>query len=133
MYLSKENRIVIKNKFGEKCAYSGTVLDYDWKISHLKPLNNENHKGNPVFEEFKDLDNIVPSQRLINRYKGNCSLEDFKVRLAKLNGKLAKLPLHPRTPKNIQKKKDLKKLANYFGITKKKPFSGMFYFEMLNN
>jgi len=38
MYISKKNRELIKMKFGGKCAYSGTELEPDWQIEHIKPV-----------------------------------------------------------------------------------------------
>jgi len=37
MYISKKNREIIKNKFGGKCAYTGTELKEDWQVDHIKP------------------------------------------------------------------------------------------------
>jgi hypothetical protein len=38
MYISKKDRELIKGKFNGKCAYSGTDLEDDWQVEHVKPV-----------------------------------------------------------------------------------------------
>lgn len=37
-YISKKQREEIKQKFEGLCAYSGTPLEDDWQVEHIKPL-----------------------------------------------------------------------------------------------
>lgn len=130
MYISKKKREQIKNKFGGKCAYSGTPLEDDWQCDHVEPVVRNWWDGTCRFPENHNMDNLVPCQRVINKYKGSLSLETFRTWfMAGLHERLAKLPKNPRTEKSIKKIQYLRKVAGYFGITEDKPFSGKFYFE----
>jgi hypothetical protein len=72
----------------------------------------------------------MPTQKLINHYKNTLPLESFRTwYLGGLHNRLKKLPKNPRTEKGKRHKEYMLKIANYFGITEDKPFSGKFYFE----
>jgi hypothetical protein len=130
MYISKRNRIYIKNKYKGKCAYSGTKLENDWQIDHIKPVIRDIITGKPIFIENDTIENMVPVQKIINHYKGGLDLESFRNWfLAGLHERLKKLPKNPKTQKSKNKKEYLLKVASYFKITENKPFSGKFFFE----
>lgn len=133
-YISKKNRELVRLKFNGKCAYSGTDLDDDWQIDHVKPLRREWWgRKKMLHEENHVIENMLPTQRVINKYKGTLSLEDFrKWYLGGLSERLKTLPKNPRAEKSIRRKKFLLKVAEYFGITEDKPFSGTFYFEQIS-
>lgn len=126
------DRNAVYNKFGGKCAYSGTPLDEDWQIDHLVP----NCKSDYCLYDDWDpngLDNLMPCQKIINHYKRGLWIDDFRTLwLGKLHLRLMKLPKCPKVEKSIRRKKYLLKVAGYFGITPDKPFSGIFYFESLH-
>lgn len=120
----------IYNKYGGRCAYSGTILECDWQIDHIRPkahfefFNYEN-------EDVDDIKNLYPTQKIINHYKRSFDPEDFKKhRLNNLHLKLKKLPKNPKCGKSIKRKEYILKVALYFGITENRPFCGKFYFEM---
>ncbi|MFW5982983.1 MAG: HNH endonuclease [bacterium] len=130
-YTSKKQRQIIKEKYNNRCAYSGTLLEDDWEVDHVIPIV---HKTllleNP--DKVDNIKNKVPVQKLINHYKRGLSLEEFRSwYLGKLHERFKKLPKNPYAEKSINRKKYLQKIANYFGITPDKPFSGEFYFEKL--
>ena len=50
MYISKKDREIIKNKFGGKCAYTGTELKEDWQVDHVKPVVRNWFSKGAVFE-----------------------------------------------------------------------------------
>lgn len=132
MYISKKDREFIKQKFGGKCAYSGTELEPDWQVEHIKPVVRNWWTNTSMFEEAHNLDNMVPVQKLINHYKGSIRLEEFRAwLLGGLHLRLKKVPKNPRTEKGAKKKAYILKIASYFGITEDTPFSGKFYFETL--
>ena len=121
----------VYKKFNGKCAYSGTPLRDDWQIDHLIPKHDFKDKA---LKGADDIENLVPTQKIINHYKRGESLEVFREwKLGKLHERLKKLPKNPKSPKSIKHKEYLLEVANYFGITEDKPFSGKFYFETLNN
>lgn len=132
MYISKKDREFIKQKFGGKCAYSGTELEPDWQVDHIIPVVRNWWTNTAMFEDAHNLDNMVPVQKLINHYKGSIRLEEFRSwLLGGLHLRLKKVPKNPRTEKGAKKKAYILKIASYFGITEDTPFSGKFYFETL--
>ena len=132
MYISKKNRELIKQKFGGKCAYTGTELLPDWQIDHVKPrimyeIGAYPYEGNP-----NDITNLVPCQKIVNHYKRALPLETFRNWfLAGLHERLEKLPKNPKVKKSIKRKAYLLEVAQLFGIEIDKPFSGRFYFETI--
>jgi 5-methylcytosine-specific restriction endonuclease McrA len=133
MRISKKNRELIRIKFGGKCAYTGTELKDDWQIDHVKPrimyeVGRYLYEGNP-----NDFSNLVPCQKIVNHYKGSLDLETFRTwYLGGLHDRLKKLPKNPKVEKSHKKKAYLLEVAELFGITEDKKFSGEFYFEKLN-
>lgn len=127
--MNRRDRIF--NRYGGKCAYSGTDLLPDWQIDHVEPVvrmmySREMHRAHNDYEE-----NMVPCQRIINHYKHSYSLEDFRRTMSTLHLRVDK-PKNPRTPKAIKKREYKLQVAAFFGITADKPFNGTFYFESLN-
>ena len=132
MYISKKDREIIKQKFGGKCAYTGTKLKDDWQIDHIEPLIR-NCNNTVMFENNHKLDSMFPAQKIVNHYKRHLSLESFRTWiLGYLHERLKKLPKNPKTEKSIKRKAYLIEVAQLFGITEDKPFSGKFYFETLS-
>jgi hypothetical protein len=123
----KMDRQKIFEKFGGKCAYSGTDLKDDWQIDHMEPkiifqINGKSGQN--------DDDNLFPCQRIINHYKRGLPLEYFRTwYLGGLHERLKKLPKNPKSKKGIRRKAYLLQVAELFGITEDNPFSGVFYFE----
>ena len=129
-YISKKEREIIKQKFNGLCAYSGTKLEDDWQIDHVKPLIRNWWNNTAMREENHNLENMFPVQKLINHYKGSLDLELFRTwYLLGLSDRLKKLPKNPKVEKSIKRKKYLLSIANYFDITIGKSFVGTFYFE----
>lgn len=132
MYISKKDRELIRNKFGGKCAYSGTDLLDDWQIDHIKPVIRNWFSKGAMFEDCHNIDNMVPCQKIINHYKGSLGLESFRSWfLGELHIRLSKFPKNSNSPKTLNRKKYLMEVASFFDITVDKPFSGVFYFETL--
>lgn len=128
--MNKKTREQIKTKYNGLCAYSGTVLEDDWQVDHIKPKFHYEigiEQGDP-----DDIDNLIPVQKLINHYKRGLTLEEFRNDwLGKMHLRLAKLPKNPRTEKSKKRIEYMQKIASYFGITPDKPFCGIFYFEKI--
>lgn len=130
MYISETNRAIIKQKFGGRCAYSGTILKADWQVDHVEPLIRDWWVNNCRHVERHKLDNMFPCQKIINHYKGSLDLETFREwYLGGLHERLKKLPKNTKSKETLRRKKYLLKVAKLFGITPEKPFSGEFYFE----
>lgn len=125
------DRNAVYNKFGGKCAYSGTPLDEDWQVDHLTSKCMLNYYNYDRIDP-DCLDNLMPTQKAINHYKRGLWLDDFRyLRLKWLHVRLMNLPKCPRVERSICRKEYMLKIAGYFGITPDKPFSGIFYFESL--
>ena len=126
-------RLKVYQKYDGKCAYSGTPLDPNWEIEHIKPIRRSLYSGGkPVFPENDNINNVVPVQKLINHYKHSLDLEEFRTwYLGRLHIRLGKLPKNPRTEKGKRRKEYMLKIAEYFGITPEHQFDGKFYFEKL--
>jgi len=123
--INKNLREKVYNKYGGLCAYSGTPLEADWQIDHLKPIIRV---GPGEMFKNDNYDNLMPCQKIINHYKRAHDLELFRRLLMTLHKRIGK-PKNPRTEKSKKKKEYLNKIASYFKITPDKPFSGVFYFE----
>jgi 5-methylcytosine-specific restriction endonuclease McrA len=127
-----KKRKLIFDKFGGKCAYTGTDLKDDWQVDHIKPrimyeIGSYPYEGNP-----NDISNLVACQKIVNHYKRALPLETFRTWfLGGLHERLKKLPKNPKTEKSHKRKAYLLEVASLFGITENKPFSGKFYFETL--
>lgn len=130
LHISKKDREIIRNKFGGRCAYTGTELQDDWQVDHVAPIIRNIKKPGALFEQDHRLDNMVPCQKIVNHYKANLALEEFRTwYIGELHLRLQKLPKNPRTLKGSSRKMRLLMIAKLFGITPEKPFSGKFYFE----
>jgi 5-methylcytosine-specific restriction endonuclease McrA len=130
MYISKKDREIIRNKYDGKCAYTGTELKEDWQIDHVNPVRRNVFGTGAKHEHNHNLENMVPCQRIVNHYKHNLSLHEFRTwLLGGLHERLKKLPKNPKTEKSAKRKAYMLEVASLFGITPDKPFSGFFYFE----
>ena len=133
MYISKKDREIIKQKFGGKCAYTGTELKDDWQVDHVEPLIRNWWTNTVMFEDNHKLDNMFPVQKIVNHYKGSLDLETFRNwYLGGLHERLKKLAKNPKVEKSRKKKAYLLEVASLFGISEDVPFSGKFYFETLS-
>jgi hypothetical protein len=76
MYISKKDRERIKQKFGGKCAYTGTVLKDDWQVDHIEP---QFKFDNGYCQCDKNhINNLLPSQKIVNHYKRGSGIEEFR-------------------------------------------------------
>ena len=133
MYISKKNRELIKNMFDCKCAYTGTELQSDWQVDHVKAVRRNWWLNNSaMFEENHKLENMLPSQRIINHYKHSMDLEQFRNFMKDFHIRISKLPKNPKIEKSIKRKAYMLEIARLFDITEDKAFSGRFYFETLS-
>lgn len=130
VYISKKQREIIKQKFDGLCGYSGTPLEDDWQVDHIKPIIRNKLDRTEMFPDDNTYNNLIPCQKIINHYKGSLSLEAFRNRILTLHKRIDK-PKKPKTEKSKRKKEYLNKVATYFNITPTKPFDGIFYFEKI--
>ena len=129
-------RQIVYDKFNGKCAYSGTQLESDWQIDHMesKKINSYfAYKGALDERNVNRIENLMPTQKIINHYKRAFDLALFRDYMKTFHLRLAKLPKNPKVQKSIKHKEYLLEVARLFDITPEKPFSGKFYFETLND
>lgn len=142
------NKEKIYHKFGGRCAYSGTRLNWDWTIDHyVSRCHHDRYKMNGV----NDFNNLLPTHREINEFKANATPREFRRRLQTLHVEVTEA--HARVEdltKEVKEKKEngtvkynqiqaldhakkrvnrLMRVAFHFGISNKKPFDGVFFFE----
>lgn len=133
MGLTTKQRDKVFNKYNGRCAYSGTILGSDWEVDHLRPIIR-NPVGGTILPQNDNIENLMPAQKIINRYKAAFELETFRNWiLGELHLRLKRLPKKPRTEKSIKHKNRLLEVARLFEIDYEEPFSGVFYFERFIN
>ena len=133
MYISKKNRELVNNRFGGKCAYTGTDLLPDWQVDHVNPVVRNWWDNTSLSPENHNIDNLLPAQRVVNHYKHSMDLEQFREFMKDFHLRIAKLPKNPKVQKSIRRKAYMLEIAGLFGITPDKAFSGKFYFELLRD
>lgn len=124
----------IKLKYGGLCAYTGKPLDDKWQVDHITPLWHFDVYRNkyPIDMDINHESNLLPCLRIVNHYKREKNLESFRAYMYTFHERLAKLPKNPRTEKTIKRIAYMMEIANAFHITVDQPFSGVFYFETIN-
>jgi hypothetical protein len=125
--MTKHVRDKIYAKYKGKCAYSGTDLEANWTIDHVIPKSLYKACG---MDGVDNIDNLMPCQDVINVFKSDMTVLEFKQLLSGLHLTILKLAIS-RTKDRDELRKNLLliRLAYYFGITAVNPFSGKFYYE----
>jgi 5-methylcytosine-specific restriction endonuclease McrA len=115
-------REIIKKKYNGLCAYTGKQLGEDWQVDHVTPR---------VLGVDERLCNLVPACRIINHYKRDRKLEEFRDLMLTFHVRLGKLPKKTSVSATERRIKYMNEIARLFGITPDNPFDGKFYFEKL--
>lgn len=113
----------VRLKYGGKCAYTGKDLDDDWQVDHVFPR---------IGGGDNNISNLAPCIAIVNHYKREKTLEQFRTYMLSFHLRLKKLPKKTIVYETEKRIKYMNKVANLFDITHDKPFSGKFYFETLN-
>ena len=127
--MNKELRKQVFNKFNGLCAYTGKSLVDGYQIDHIFPKAHFQYKNIGGFEKPDDINNLFPCLKIINHYKRDKNLEQFRSYMMSFHLRLAKLPKKTNSPKTQNRIFYMNNIANLFGITIDKPFDGVFYFE----
>lgn len=140
--MKRSTRAAVFAKYNGRCAYTGKVLNHDWQVDHMESqfkTRYDAHRECCTEEETKArikacnaIENLMPAQRIVNHYKSNFGLEGFRQYMLKLHIRMAKLPKKTSVPRTAKRIEYLREVADLFGITVDKPFSGKFYFETLD-
>ncbi len=111
--LTKQERKIVYNKCNGHCAYCGCGLEYEnMQVDHVIPLNGFAVQGEDT------LDNMLPSCRNCNHYKGMTQLEDFRKMVEDM-------------PRVLMRDSVTYKNAVRFGLVKPDPHPVEFYFEKM--
>lgn len=135
--MKKKTRHEVYNKFNGKCAYTGKELGDDWQVDHVTSQYQHSYlyTGKEDYIEYMkkvhDINNLLPALRIVNHYKRTKNLEQFRRYMTGFHKRLAKLPKTTRVPATQRRIQYMNSIAEVFGITKDKPFNGVFYFETL--
>lgn len=141
--MTKKTRQQVYDKFNGLCAYSGKPLDDKWQVDHAiskyqfghtlygKCLTREEY--NTRLKEVDNINNLLPAIRRVNHYKRSMNVEQFRKYISTLHLRLAKLPKKTSLESTRKRIEYLNDIADLFGVTIDKPFSGVFYFETLAN
>lgn len=127
--MKKSDRDIVYAKFNGLCAYTGKPLGDDWQVDHIMPQYR--YRKGLVQGEASHIDNLFPAISIINHYKRDHNLESFRLYMSLFHKRLAKLPKKTLVDKTKKRIVYMNTVADLFGITPNKPFSGKFYFETL--
>lgn len=117
--INKKIREQVYQKYNGHCAYCGCKLEMkDMQVDHLQPIASDfywNKKHRITQEEMNGLENLMPSCRQCNFYKGIFHLDSFRDNLKTLMERV-KLPF-------------IYRLAEKYSMVEEKEWDGKFYFE----
>ena len=126
------DRKEVFDKYNGKCAYTGKDLGEDWQIDHVESKSNIRYSRNKdIAELVRSAENLLPALRIVNHYKREKNLEQFRVYMMDFHKRLAKLPKQTKRPQTIKRIEYMNKIAEAFDITVDKSFLGKFYFEII--
>ena len=77
--ISKQQREAVFNKYGGRCAYCGCELTLrTMQVDHIKAVYISSLESNNVETQDDSFDNLNPSCRQCNFYKGTLDIEQFR-------------------------------------------------------
>ena len=116
--IPKKTRELVLNKYGGKCAYCGCDLTLrTMQVDHIKAVYTSSLENDMVETQDDSLENLNPSCRQCNFYKGTLNIEQFRNKI--------KTILYGTFQSTFQAK-----LAKKLGMMKVTQFD-KFYFEKL--
>ncbi len=82
-YVKKSDRVLVWNKYNQRCAYCGTKLEYkQLQVDHIDPfLHNDSEDSAIKYGLTKgkhEIENFNPSCARCNRWKSTFTLEQFR-------------------------------------------------------
>ena len=117
--IPKRQREAVFNKYGGRCAYCGCELTLrTMQVDHIKAVYASSLENNGVETQDDNLENLNPSCRQCNFYKGTLDIEQFRKKIM--------TTLYETCQNTFQAK-----LAKKLGMLNVKQFD-KFYFERIN-
>lgn len=132
--MSKTRRVIFE-KYGGRCAYCGCELNDKWQVDHAVSKTNWFLLDPTDPTAVNHIDNLNPACKECNHYKrslcveGNYQHTGFRKYMSGFHLRLAKLPKKTMRKQSEKRKEYMQAIADKYGITPEKPFSGIFYFE----
>lgn len=115
MAINKKTRLKVWKKYGKRCAYCGCSLEYSqMQVDHIQ---SKAHHRRYKIKEVDRIENLNPSCRACNFYKGGGTLEAFRKRVNTIKARL--------------EKQFIVRLAIKYGILEYKEIDKRFYFEKM--
>ena len=128
--IPKEVRQQVYDKYNGHCAYCGKEIEYkDMQVDHIVPymwsVYGTKEQREPIENMIKvgsmdGIDNLMPSCRACNFYKGMNNIEGFRNRIKEQLQETCKSTFQTR-------------LAMQYGIMTFNEWDGKFYFEKEEN
>ena len=117
--MPKRQREAVFNKYGGRCAYCGCELTLrTMQVDHIKAVYTSSLENDNVETQDDSFDNLNPSCRQCNFYKGTLDIEQFRKKIM--------TTLYDTCQNTFQAK-----LAKKLGMLTVKQFD-KFYFERIN-
>ena len=117
--IPKRQREAVFNKYGGRCAYCGCELTLrTMQVDHIKAVYASSLENDGVETQDDNLENLNPSCRQCNFYKGTLDIEQFRKKIM--------TTLYETCQNTFQAK-----LAKKLGMLTVKQFD-KFYFERIN-
>lgn len=117
--IPKRQREIVFNKYGGRCAYCGCELTLrTMQVDHIKAVYTSSLENDGVETQDDNLENLNPSCRQCNFYKGTLDIEQFRKKIM--------TTLYETCQNTFQAK-----LAKKLGMLTVKQFD-KFYFERIN-
>jgi len=117
--MNKETRKFIHEKYNGHCAYCGIKMTIkEMQVDHLVSQFHFKFKMAEKYtdKELNDIENLMPSCRVCNKWKSCHSVEHFRFEIQEQLKRLNEYSSNFR-------------LAKKYGLVEEKPQSILFYFE----
>jgi 5-methylcytosine-specific restriction endonuclease McrA len=121
--MKKETRQLVYEKYDGHCAYCGCVMDIkEMQVDHFISKLTLKLKSNYIYtlKEINDIDNLMPSCRVCNKWKSSHSLEQFRKEIGEQLRRLNEYSSNYR-------------FARKYNLVEETPHNIVFYFEQNHN
>lgn len=128
-----KKRDKVKEKFGGRCAYCGSLLEHDWQVDHKISLMYWSYGKQQG--DVQDMANLVPACRICNHYKRSKMVESighhigYRDYMLKFHIRLGKLPKNTEVDRTQRRKVYMQCIADRYNIAADRPWSGVFYMD----
>jgi 5-methylcytosine-specific restriction endonuclease McrA len=118
--MKKPDRELIRNKYGNKCAYCGCDLKKGWHIDHIEPVVRGIESKEFSKPQNHTIENMNPACASCNIQKNSYTLEQFRENIKQFVNSLNQYSTQY-------------KFAKKYGLITETKIEVKFYFELLTN